>query len=128
MGSYSCGGHCIGRSCSEVDEDCCQLTQPFPPFASLLSMGRKTADFRKGGTISITKTKTKTKPSIQLKRAYEPPGSHDGPNFLVERLWPRGVKKKDLAIDAWLKDVAPSAKLRTWFSHDPAKWDEFRRR
>jgi len=69
-----------------------------------------------------------TKSAIQLKRAYEPPGPHDGKRFLVERLWPRGVKKNELDLEAWLKDVAPSAGLRKWFSHDPAKWDEFRRR
>lgn len=65
---------------------------------------------------------------IQLKRVYEPPGSHDGRRFLVERLWPRGIKKESLALDAWLKDVAPSDALRQWFSHDPAKWEEFRQR
>jgi len=65
---------------------------------------------------------------IALKRAYEPARSDDGQRFLVERLWPRGVKKAALRISGWLKDVAPSTELRKWFSHDPAKWDEFRRR
>ena len=65
---------------------------------------------------------------IQLQRAYDPPGSHDGMRLLVERLWPRGVKKTSLKIDDWLKDVAPSTELRKWFSHDPEKWNEFRRR
>lgn len=65
---------------------------------------------------------------IQLKRAYDPPASADGTRFLVERLWPRGVKKETLHVEAWLKDVAPSTELRQWFSHDPAKWPEFRRR
>ena len=65
---------------------------------------------------------------IQLKRAYEPASKSDGTRFLVERLWPRGVKKQALRMDGWLKDVAPSAQLRKWFSHDPAKWTEFRRR
>ena len=65
---------------------------------------------------------------IQLRRAYDPPGRTDGTRFLVERLWPRGVKKTSLHIKDWLKDVAPSTELRQWFSHDPAKWDEFRRR
>lgn len=65
---------------------------------------------------------------IQLKRAYDPPASADGTRFLVERLWPRGVKKETLHVEAWLKDVAPSTALRQWFSHDPAKWPEFRRR
>ena len=67
-------------------------------------------------------------PQIALKRAYEAALPADGVRFLVERLWPRGVSKANLKIDAWLKDVAPSAALRKWFSHDPEKWTEFRRR
>lgn len=63
-----------------------------------------------------------------LKRAYEKAGREDGIRFLVERLWPRGVKKEDLHVEAWLKDVAPSDALRRWFGHDPKKWPEFRRR
>jgi uncharacterized protein YeaO (DUF488 family) len=65
--------------------------------------------------------------AIRVKRAYEPPGE-DGVRYLVERLWPRGMKKAALRLDAWLKDVAPSDGLRRWFSHDPAKWQEFRQR
>jgi len=65
---------------------------------------------------------------IRLKRAYDPASKDDGVRFLVERLWPRGVKKGALRLDAWLKDVAPSTELRQWFSHDPAKWIEFQRR
>jgi uncharacterized protein YeaO (DUF488 family) len=65
---------------------------------------------------------------IIVKRVYDPPGPDDGARFLVERLWPRGVKKESLAMDGWLKDVAPGNDLRVWFGHDPAKWDEFRDR
>ena len=65
---------------------------------------------------------------FQLKRAYEPASRTDGCRVLVERLWPRGVSKSQAAIDAWLKDVAPSSELRKWYGHDPARWDEFRRR
>jgi uncharacterized protein YeaO (DUF488 family) len=65
---------------------------------------------------------------ISLKRVYEPAETGDGGRFLVERLWPRGVKKENLCIDGWLKEVAPSTELRKWFKHDPAKWKEFRRR
>jgi|SRR5437870_4863651 len=65
---------------------------------------------------------------IKLKRAYDSASNDDGIRFLVERLWPRGVKKTALRLDAWLKDVAPSTGLRQWFSHDPAKWTEFQRR
>lgn len=66
--------------------------------------------------------------SIRVKRAYDPPSSDDGARYLVDRLWPRGVKKDALHIEAWVKDVAPSDALRKWFGHDPAKWDEFRTR
>jgi len=65
---------------------------------------------------------------IQLKRAYDAAEPADGRRFLIERLWPRGVKKTSLPIEAWLKDAGPSTELRKWFSHDPAKWDEFRKR
>lgn len=65
---------------------------------------------------------------INLKRVYESPRKDDGKKFLVERLWPRGVKKTALADALWLKDVAPSTKLRKWFDHDPRKWAEFQRR
>jgi uncharacterized protein YeaO (DUF488 family) len=68
------------------------------------------------------------KSTIQLKRAYDPVDSADGTRFLVERLWPRGVRKTDLHLQAWLKSVAPSTALRRWFGHDPKKWAEFRRR
>ena len=64
----------------------------------------------------------------RLKRVYEPAEASDGPRFLVERLWPRGVSKQSLQLTAWLKAVAPSDELRRWFAHDPAKWNEFRRR
>jgi|ERR1041385_1199493 uncharacterized protein YeaO (DUF488 family) len=66
--------------------------------------------------------------TIQLKRAYDPADPADGTRFLVERLWPRGVRKTDLHLHAWLKSVAPSTALRRWFGHDPKKWAEFRRR
>jgi uncharacterized protein YeaO (DUF488 family) len=65
---------------------------------------------------------------VQIKRAYEPESGHDGKRFLVERLWPRGVKKTALKIEDWLKDAAPSTELRKWFNHDPGKWEEFRQR
>ena len=66
--------------------------------------------------------------TIRLSRVYdhEPPGP--GRAFLVERLWPRGIRRDELEMDAWLKDVAPSAALRTWFNHDLRKWVEFRHR
>ncbi len=65
---------------------------------------------------------------VKIKRVYEPPEPDDGARFLVDRIWPRGTKRDSLKLDSWLKDVAPSDTLRKWFAHDPAKWDEFRRR
>lgn len=65
---------------------------------------------------------------IRLKRAYDPPGADDGYRVLVDRVWPRGVSKDDLALDEWAKQLAPSSELRRWFGHDPGRWDEFRRR
>jgi uncharacterized protein YeaO (DUF488 family) len=66
--------------------------------------------------------------NVKLKRAYERPVEDDGVRILVDRLWPRGLKKADAAIDQWAKDIAPSTTLRKWFGHDPARWEEFRRR
>jgi uncharacterized protein YeaO (DUF488 family) len=65
---------------------------------------------------------------IRIKRVYDPVSPDDGHRFLVDRLWPRGIKKEKLALNAWLKEVAPSDTLRRWYAHDPAKWDEFCRR
>jgi uncharacterized protein YeaO (DUF488 family) len=64
--------------------------------------------------------------NVKLTRAYDAPSRDDGPRILVDRLWPRGVKKIDVALDQWLKDLAPSTELRKWFGHDPARWPEFR--
>jgi uncharacterized protein YeaO (DUF488 family) len=66
--------------------------------------------------------------SIKLKRAYEKPEKSDGSRILVERLWPRGVTKEEADIDLWMKDIAPSAELRKWYSHDVEKWPEFQKR
>jgi uncharacterized protein YeaO (DUF488 family) len=66
--------------------------------------------------------------NIRLKRAYEPPAASDGKRILVDRLWPRGVKKAVAAIDMWAKDIAPSTELRQWFGHETGRWGEFRRR
>lgn len=65
---------------------------------------------------------------ILLKRAYDTASSKDGRRYLVERLWPRGIKKPSLPLDGWLKDVAPSTELRKWFGHDPARWKQFQHR
>ena len=65
---------------------------------------------------------------ILLKRVYEAPARDDGCRVLVDRLWPRGLSKQSAKVDYWMKDVAPSAPLRKWFTHDPAKWTEFKKR
>ncbi len=65
---------------------------------------------------------------VKIKRVYERPSPDDGRRILVDRLWPRGIKKEDAAIDEWLKDIAPSTDLRKWYSHDPEKWEGFKKR
>lgn len=65
---------------------------------------------------------------IELKRAYEPPSPRDGGRVLVDRLWPRGVSREKIKIDAWLKDLGPTTPLRKWFGHDPTRWRGFRQR
>jgi len=66
--------------------------------------------------------------NVKLKRAYERPSAADGTRVLVDRLWPRGIKKADAKVDHWVKELAPSTELRKWFGHDPTRWQEFRRR
>ncbi len=63
-----------------------------------------------------------------LKRAYEKPSPEDGKRILVERLWPRGLRKENAKVDEWLRDIAPSASLRKWYGHDPEKWLDFKAR
>jgi uncharacterized protein YeaO (DUF488 family) len=65
---------------------------------------------------------------VKLKRAYEPASRGDGARVLVERLWPRGIRKEALALDEWCEEIAPSTELRKWFSHDPKRWSEFKLR
>ncbi|CEK15152.1 DUF488 domain-containing protein [Chthonomonas calidirosea] len=65
---------------------------------------------------------------IKVKRVYEPEEPDDGKRYLVERLWPRGIKREALHIYEWLKELAPSPELRQWFGHDPSKWSEFQQR
>jgi len=65
---------------------------------------------------------------IRVRRVYDPPSPDDGARVLVDRIWPRGLRKDAARLDDWAKDVAPSTQLRTWYGHDPAKFAEFRRR
>lgn len=68
------------------------------------------------------------KKNIKIKRVYDEYNKNDGTRILVDRLWPRGVRKEDAKIDEWMKDIAPSDSLRKWFNHDPEKWGEFKKR
>ena len=65
---------------------------------------------------------------LKIKRIYEPSSPEDGKRIYIDRLWPRGMKKSEVAMDEWLKDISPSAELRKWFAHDPAKYAEFKKR
>ena len=65
---------------------------------------------------------------IRVKRAYAPATKRDGTRYLVDRMWPRGVKKDALSLEAWLKELGPSTELRKWFGHDPARWAAFKKR
>jgi uncharacterized protein YeaO (DUF488 family) len=65
---------------------------------------------------------------LKVKRVYEPPSREDGKRILIDRLWPRGLKKEEARVDEWLRDLAPSTELRKWYGHDPAKWTEFKKR
>jgi len=65
---------------------------------------------------------------IRTKRVYEKAGKQDGTRVLIDRVWPRGVRKEDAGIDLWLKEIAPGTELRKWFGHDPQKWSQFKRR
>ncbi|GII84285.1 hypothetical protein Ssi03_22750 [Sphaerisporangium siamense] len=67
-------------------------------------------------------------PPVRVRRVYDDPAAEDGDRVLVDRLWPRGLSKEEAHVDEWLKDVAPSAELRAWYGHDPARYQEFRQR
>ena len=90
-------------------------------------MGTKKA---KASTAAKKKSakRARAKTAIRVKRAYEPPSKNDGLRILIDRLWPRGISKTALKLDAWVKHLAPSNELRQWYKHDPEKFAEFRRR
>jgi uncharacterized protein YeaO (DUF488 family) len=66
--------------------------------------------------------------ALHIKRVYEPPAKDDGTRILVDRIWPRGLSKQRAAVDEWIKEIAPTTALRSWFGHDPQRWPEFRER
>ncbi|HRO49075.1 MAG TPA: DUF488 family protein [Hyphomicrobium sp.] len=78
--------------------------------------------------MSVRARKPTDRPEIQLKRAYAAPAGSDGTRILVDRIWPRGLRKENAKIDLWLKDIAPSTELRRWFHEDETRWPEFQRR
>jgi uncharacterized protein YeaO (DUF488 family) len=78
--------------------------------------------------MEVRMSHSKDASEVTIKRAYEPASARDGTRILIDRLWPRGVKKADAGISKWMKEIAPSNELRKWFGHDPARWQEFRRR
>jgi len=90
------------------------------PLGSTWSKGRKCGGF---GSAELD-----GEAMSQVKRVYAPPAPNDGIRVLVERLWPRGIKREALRLDEWLKEVAPSDNLRRWLAHDPARWEEFQHR
>ena len=77
---------------------------------------------------AITNDHLMAKSNVKVKRIYDPATKDDGYRILVDRMWPRGLKKTDANVDLWLKDIAPSGPLRKWFNHEPGKWDEFQKR
>jgi uncharacterized protein YeaO (DUF488 family) len=84
---------------------------------------------RRYASPACTMPEIETSPhALCLKRVYDPAAPGDGLRVLIDRLWPRGIRREDLSFDEWWKDLAPSAGLRKWFGHDPVRWDEFRRR
>lgn len=92
----------------------------------LQDIGRKV--FNRWAALVNGQRSAATMPALRVKRVYEPVAPGDGTRFLVDRLWPHGVRKESLRLDGWLKELAPSDALRRWFGHDPARWPEFRRR
>lgn len=71
---------------------------------------------------------SQTAADVRVKRVYDPPSEEDGARVLVDRLWPRGLRKESLKLSLWLKEIAPSPELRTWFGHDPARFEAFAQR
>lgn len=104
---------------------------PGPDACSEKNGGRAMVSVRQQSTTGRSRTASvdgEKAAAISLKRAYDEPGVADGHRVLVDRLWPRGVRKDALAIDAWMKEIGPSDELRRWFGHDPARWEEFVKR
>lgn len=105
------------------------MYDPRPGTKRLMSPLSEWSRGRSNGKLRKTPMKGKIGADrVRIKRAYEPPASEDGTRVLVDRLWPRGVKKANAAIDEWMKAIAPSTELRKWFGHTSERWPEFQRR
>ena len=92
------------------------------------STGRHRAYSSRTGLLRKVQPVSAKERDIQIKRIYEAPARTDGCRLLVDRVWPRGIRKQDADLDDWLRELAPSTELRKWFGHDPQRWPEFRRR
>ena len=84
--------------------------------------------FRRETSVSAAAIEAEASVMITIKRAYDPPSRTDGARILVDRLWPRGIKKEDARVEKWMREIGPSDELRRFFGHDPARWPEFRKR
>jgi uncharacterized protein YeaO (DUF488 family) len=94
----------------------------------MLAFATEASSTHRGDSHRCQRAETGENVAVRMKRAYEAPAADDGYRVLIDRLWPRGRRKEDLRLDAWLRDLAPSNELRSWFGHDPARWPEFRAR
>lgn len=104
------------------------MDEPHPSRTTLTSRLNGRPPGRSNGKRRTKAMSRKSADRVKIKRAYEPPVSEDGTRVLIDRLWPRGVRKANAAIDEWMKTIAPSTQLRKWFGHAPERWPEFQRR
>lgn len=103
------------------------MRQPATAYRREETFAQRCVCYPQDSIVHGAKTQPTAMHEIKTKRAYDPPSTSDGSRFLVDRLWPRGLSKRRLRIEAWLKDVAPSTEMRKKFHHAPEKWPEFRR-
>src|SRR5215469_12961580 len=94
----------------------------------MLLCGARQPRVRRSRDRGIRSPMSKVSAQVHIKRVYDAPAASDGYRVLVDRLWPRGVSKEEAHLDEWARELAPSTELRRWFGHDPARFDEFRRR
>jgi uncharacterized protein YeaO (DUF488 family) len=107
---------------------CNSLIYKIPIKSGVFILAFLLLETRRKKALVYGKIRGKVNPVLKIKRIYAEPSADDGKRILVDRLWPRGIKKNEARIDEWIKDIAPSNELRKWFSHDPSKWQEFKKR